>query len=224
MSSVELYDNIFSQNMDFIRSGNVQIDEVLSTGREDHRLGVSLIIPVKAIGHSYIDLIHAFRMIEPYQYYYPFSDLHITIFDFIHGNDGYKVDFPIEKSYVDLTKKALRGIMSFEIEFRGIVFSREAGIIKGYDNNQLVEIRKIIRELLKAYGMKNDERYESESAHITFCRFKNPLMNPERFIATVKNNISYEIGVEQIDAIELVEHDWYNKKSKKRVIESIKLP
>ncbi len=76
---------------------------------------------------------------------------------------------------------------------------------------------------MKETGLKNNERYESESAHITFCRFREKLKNPEKFMRLIDENRKYEIGKERIDRLELVEHDWYNQESKRRLLRCFSL-
>ena len=218
MSSTILYDGIYSKNKELIRSGKVQFDEVLSFNKKDTRLGISLIIPVISNEDKYDKLLDLLKKNEPDQYYYPFEDLHITIFDYIQAVEKYKKNPEKKSILIEITEKALKEISGFEIELKGIAFSNEAGIIQGYDRNILIQIRKRIRELMKKFGLKNNERYESESAHITFCRFMNKLKNPEKLIEIIDRNRDYEIGKEKVEQIELVEHDWYNKKLKKRII------
>jgi hypothetical protein len=90
----------------------------------------------------------------------------------------------LENLFLDISRNAVTSFEIFKIQMKGVVFSRGAGIIKGYDDNKLVSIRRNIRELLIAHHIKNDERYESESAHITFTRFRSNIKNPMMFCET----------------------------------------
>ncbi|MBN1700010.1 MAG: hypothetical protein JW881_21045 [Spirochaetales bacterium] len=67
-------------------------------------------------------------------------------------------------------------------------------------------------------GIENDERYRSESAHATFCRFTSPLRDPAGLLRYIEKHRSYALGTETVAVIELVEHDWYNRSSAKRII------
>ena len=164
-----------------------------------------------------------FLNVESDQYYYPFEDLHITIFDFIQGTVNYQRNDVLESLFLDISQNAADSLESFKIQMKGIVFSKGAGIIKGYDNNKLVLIRKKIRELLITHQIKNDERYESESVHVTFTRFRSNIKNPIIFCEIIKKNMEVELGEEQITNLELVEHDWYNSFHTKRIIGKIQL-
>lgn len=223
MSTQEVYNNIYSQNIEFIRSGNIIKDDYLSSGRADKRLGISLVIPIKGIGRKYSFLIELFKKYEPDLYYYPFSDIHVTVFNYIEASSNYIKSVDVEKNYIRVTREVLREEAAFPIEFKGIVFSRQAGIIQGYDKGRLISIRNKIRILLKEYSIKYVERYKTESAHITFCRFARGLKEPERLAGMIKENRHIDIGTEIINNIELIEHDWYNQQLKKRIIEVLKI-
>lgn len=224
MSNIDLYNTIYSKNRNYILTGNIIIDDVLAHNRPDSRLGISLIIPIKNIEEKFNSFIGSAMQLEPEQYYYPFNDLHITIFDYIQGNENYKRNNETEIILTEVTEKALSIANSFQITFDGIAFSKEAGFIQGYDNNKLIELRDLIRKMMLDYGIKNDERYKSESAHVTFCRFREKLTNPEKFTEFIDANRKLFLGQEFINTVELVEHDWYNLNSKKRIIRNYKLP
>ena len=209
--------------MEQIRLGNIEIDHFLATGENDARRGISLIISVKQILNNYKRLVGDFLNVESGQYYYPIEDLHITIFDFIQGTVNYQRNDVLESLFLDISQNAADSLESFKIQMKGIVFSKAAGIIKGYDNNKLVSIRKKIRELLITHQIKNDERYESESAHVTFTRFRSNIKNPIIFCEAIKKNMEVELGEEEITNLELVEHDWYNSFHTKRIIGKIQL-
>lgn len=219
MSSRSLYDSIYDKSIPDIGSGNVGIDRQLSGAMQDGRMGVSLILPIRSIAQPYGELVSSLSGIEPGQYYYPARDLHVTIFDFIQGTETYVRDPEREKSFALISREALKGLQAFPIAFKGIVFSNAAGLIQGYDDNILIGIRSRIRLLLEESGIRNDERYESESAHITFTRFVDRLSNAKGLRGFIDDNRDTDLGLETIREIELVEHDWYNHESTKRIIE-----
>lgn len=223
MSSAGLYDKIYLNNKEYLRSGDIEVDQALAGREPDMRLGVSLIIPIRQIHDEYKHLVSIFSAIDPDQYYYNFEDLHITVFDFIHAKKEYRPNALLEKSFIKIAESAAGSIESFKIEMKGVVFTRSAGLIKGFDSDILVSMRKNIREQMNSFNIQNDERYESESAHITFARFRHDLSDPLRFFKAIEENKEIELGEESITGMELVEHDWYNTFRTKRVIEEIKL-
>ncbi|MGE5411944.1 MAG: hypothetical protein ACM3MI_13365, partial [Clostridiales bacterium] len=210
MSSAELYNQIYLNNKSYLQYGDIDIDKILASRKPDLRRGISLIIPIRQIFTSYEHLVNVFSNIDPGQYYYNFDDLHITVFDFIRAKNEYQRNSSHEDAFLEISKKAVDKIRPFKIEMKGVVFSRSAGLVKGFDNNLLVLIRKNIRELMNSYNLTNDERYESESSHATFLRFRQTLQNPAKFNEIIENNKNAELGVEEITNFELVEHDWYN--------------
>lgn len=223
MSSVDVYKKIYAENIEQIRSGNIEIDHFLAARENDSRRGISLIISIKQILNNYKRLVGEFSTVDPDQYYYPFEDLHITVFDFVQGTVDYQRNDLLENLFLEISRKAVDSLGGFKVQMKGIVFSRGAGIIKGYDDNKLVLIRRNIRKLLVAHKIKNDERYESESAHITFTRFRGNIKNSLLLCETMEKNMEVDIGEEEVTSLELVEHDWYNSFHKKRIIGRVQL-
>lgn len=199
-----------SANIGRIASGDIDVDPVLASGRPDRRRGISLIIPVQGIAPEYQGLVDDFEAAYPGQYYYPCPDLHVTIFDFIQARLGYRPDGEREAAILGIAREAAAGIAPFRILFKGVAFSRSAGIIRGYDGGRLVAMRKAIRAGLSARGMPNDERYESRTAHATFARFKSELADPAALCAAIERNKARGLGGISASEAELVEHDWYN--------------
>ncbi len=221
MSSRTLYDSIYNNNIAKIESGDIAVDDYLVGNRIDSRRGISLIIPILPLPDTYSQVVSSLQKIDPAQYYYPISDLHVTIFDFIQARENFTWNEELEKTFTAASMEALHTIEEFPLTFEGIVFSNAAGIIQGYDNDILVGIREKIREFLKKNGIRNDERYASESAHITFARFADRLSKPEKLCTFIDENRETKIGRVKVTEIELVEHDWYNRVSTKRIIHKI---
>ena len=223
MSSASLYKQIYKANIHKISSGNIGIDPYLSDHTVDSRRGISLIIPVLGIKEEYAALVGQFQALAPEQYYYPLEDLHTTVFDFIRASDQYTRNEKQEKEFRLITHVALGNVPRFSLRLNGIVFSSAAGLLKGYDDDRLIVIRQNIRHLMAAKGLRNDERYESSSAHVTFCRFPSPLSDPAPFVSLLEARKYLYLGTEKVSRMELVEHDWYNSNGTKRIIASFDL-
>ena len=223
MSSKLLYDRIFNDHINHIKNGNIETDYFLSSQSEDNRRGISLIIPIPFNSIKYSSLVNAFRDIESDQYYYPLSDLHITIFTFLSARDTYKNNKELEGEFIQITKTALDKLNKISVSFSGITFSKEAGFINGYDNDALISIRNDIRKEMDKRGLKIDERYKSETAHVTFMRFRNRISDINRFYNRIIENKDKKIEEINLRKIELVEHDWYNTEINKRVISTFNI-
>jgi len=223
MNNKILYDSIYQDNIADIRNGNVFVDEYLSTNAEDLRRGLSLIIPLYQITRSYEALVEGFRILAPEQYYYPTNDLHITIFDYISAHNVYMRSKSIEQTYMRITDDVIKSLANFTIFFKGIVFSRVAGLLKGYDDGSIIALRERIRQQLKDDGLPNTERYQSKSVHSTFMRFTKRIDNAQSFYSELELRKEIDIGIETVNRIVLVEHDWYNRKNLTRTIKEYKL-
>jgi len=199
------------------------VDAFLASERPDPRLGLSLVVPIEGIEEGYRALVRRISRIEPGQYYYPPSDLHATVFDFLQARAGYSSEAALESAFLDIALEALASERSFAIELRGIVFSSSAGMIKGYDGGALTRIRERIRSLMRLRGLANDERYASESAHVTFTRFRGSLADPAALCAAIGELRESELGEAAATRLELVEHDWYNSAGTRRIIGEIPL-
>jgi 2'-5' RNA ligase len=223
MDKEAFYNCIDEKNLRNIRSGEVDIDKNLLNTIEDKRLGISLQISIHSFEDKYHEFLELFKSALPNQYYYPYCDLHTTIFDFRKAKAEYKQNSDIEICLMDLVQEILKSIKVFSIMYKGISFSSEAGIIRGYDLNMLIHIRKKIRDTMMEHNLENDERYESKSAHITFLRFIDSITNPNKTIEMINKLKDYNFGEIKVSAIDLVEHDWYNSKLKKRIIKHFEL-
>jgi hypothetical protein len=223
MDIQSLYDSIYLNNIESLRRGNIVIDDNLCGDIIDDRRGISLIIPLCQISPGYAKLVNIFQQIEPEQYYYPAHDLHITLFDYIAAHAAYSGSDKLDATYTTLAQSVLTSLKSFSIVFKGIVFSREAGIITGYDDGSIAALRKRIRQHLVDHGLPNLERYESISVHASFLRFKKRIRKEKDFIAAIESWRSVDIGTEVIKKVLLVEHDWYNRRQITRPIKQFAL-
>jgi len=214
----ELYRAIREENIGFLRANEASVDEALAGPSPDARRGVSLVIPVRIDPAVYAALSEEFTAIEPDQYYYPCDDLHTTIFDFLSAREGYVPDRGREEEYRLIAEVACRRLEVFSLRFRGVAFSREAGLLKGYDDEVLTDLRERIRTALFKAGLGNDERYRSRSAHCTFMRFRAGLRCPSRFETAMDAWSERDLGNMPVTSAELVEHDWYNRRTSKRII------
>jgi 2'-5' RNA ligase len=223
VSSTELYESIRERDLACLRSGAVELDRVLAAGLPDSRRGISLVMPASRIAPGYEGLVARFAAVDPAQYYYPRSDLHITIFDFTQAREGCVADPGLEASFREISRAALASFAGFAVELRGVVFNRAAGIVKGFDRDRLLGLRQRIRKELVARGIRNDERYESGSAHITFARFRQPPADPAALCEAAEAAREIELGHVDAGEVELVEHDWYNSPASRRLLERFRL-
>lgn len=218
MSEDEAYRRIYSDNIDALRRGEVEIDPFLFAPGSDQRMGLSLIAPLPALGKACAGLVRAFREAEPGQYYYPPGDLHVTVFDFIAGTAGYERDAGLEARIEGICDRAAASMAPVDIGFRGLVLGRAAGLLKGYSGGRLGALREALRRELAEAGIPSTERYRSTTAHATFCRFASPLQDPAGLCALAEAWSEAELCAERRIVYQLLEHDWYNRASKRRLV------
>ncbi|HWR11132.1 MAG TPA: 2'-5' RNA ligase family protein [Rectinemataceae bacterium] len=218
MSSEALYREIGERNRARLAANEPRLDGLVMDPLRDSRLGLSLIISARLDAGAYGRLVGALARIEPGHYYYPLRDLHTTVFDFVSAREDFVSDPTRESDFLEMAREACSAVGNFELRFRGVVFSAEAGLIGGYDDDALVDIRQRIREAMTRAGIMNDERYRSRSAHCTFMRFTEKFRSARRFLELAEAWEGSDFGAQTVHSACLVEHDWYNRKSSVRGI------
>src|SRR5690606_2272383 len=122
--------------------------------------------------------LNSIKTIEPSQYYYKNSDIHITVMSIISCYDGFQLENIDISEYIDLISKSLIENPEIEIRFRGITASPSCIMIQGFiNNNFLNSIRNNLRNNFKNSNLQQsiDKRYSIETAHTTVMRFQNKL-------------------------------------------------
>src|SRR5699024_5260457 len=90
------------------------------------------------------------REIEPQQYYYPPSSIHITVLSIISCHKGFNPNHIDRKYYIENIVKGLKEREPFEIEFKGITASPSCVLIQGfYENGTLDVVRNKLRTTFK---------------------------------------------------------------------------
>lgn len=218
-----MYDSIASAGAERIAAGGAEIDGFLASGAPDRRRGLTLLYRPGSIGLAYGRLREAAETEIPGQYIYPAEDLHVTVFDFVSARAGFHAGRALEESCIALCDTVISRTKTFTIEFRGVAFSAAAGLLCGYDRGRLTALRERIRRILPTRGIQNTERYPSRSAHATFLRFARPPENPEALLAFMRAHKASPMGEGIVDSLDLVEHDWYNRNSRIRLVATFRL-
>jgi 2'-5' RNA ligase len=89
--------------------------------------------------------------------------------------------------------------------------------VQGFpENDQLNQIRNELRKKFRESNLKHsiDQRYSILTAHLTVIRFKQKLDNTNTFINKIDHLKNREFGHSDINELELVANDWYQKKIK----------
>lgn len=209
----DLYSGIHSRGIAAIQNGEEQIDQALNQSEKDTRLGLTLQIGLNSGVTQEIGMIgKAIAKIAPLQYFYPAADLHVTVLDLISANREFKRDEAQIRQFITIIDRATCDLSPFMMVFKGLIVSNGAILIKGYYTWELRQLRGAIRQRVYQEGVEMKERYQSLSAHVTMIRFKSRLQNRAKLLEVIEGYRDWEIGSLRVDHLELVIHDWYNRK------------
>ncbi len=221
------YDNLWYRSLSKFNNGVFEYDHLINS-KNDTRYGVSLIMrPSNEIKKSIQKMFTKFRRLEPGQYYYPATDIHITALTLISGLQGFSLNQIQPAAYINVVEEALINKKAFNIRFSGITASPSCILLQGYpDNDTLQNIRYKLRELFATKGLHAsiDKRYSLVAAHSTVIRFKEKINNSTAFINTIKAYRNTDFGWSHINTMELTYNDWYMKKNKSTTLATFVLP
>ena len=208
------YKKLYHDSIDKISSDNYHIDTLIDS-KNDRRFGLTLIIrPSNEIKKKIQNFLKNIKEIEPNQYYYPNSDIHITVMSIISCYSDFDMSKIDVQKYIDLTEKCLLKGIDLNITFKGITASPSGVMVQGFmNNNELNDIRNRLRKEFKNSNVEQslDKRYLIQTAHSTIIRFRKELSQKEKFLELLDNSINYDFGTFKVNKFELVYNDWYQR-------------
>lgn len=214
MNLTEHYNQLYIKSSEVILEGNYKLDTQINNA-SDSRFGITLLIrpneKIKANIQLFLDELKA---IEPHQYYYPDPDIHITVMSIISCYEGFTLDKINIPEYIDVIQQSLVHLDQITIEFRGVTASPSAFMIQGFPTDEsLHNFRDKLRQNFKKSTLEQsiDSRYTIATAHTTVMRFQEKLVNPKELIATAAQFRDYDFGEFQVENLELVYNDWYQR-------------
>lgn len=105
MEMIKYYNKLYDDSIKKIELGNYEIDNLIDSP-SDKRFGVTLLIrPNIHIKNKIQKFLDELRVIEPDQYYYPNSDIHLTVMSIISCYDGFGLRNITIADYINLIKK-----------------------------------------------------------------------------------------------------------------------
>lgn len=208
------YKKLHNESISKISSDNYEIDDLIDSNK-DKRFGITLLIrPSIEIKEKIQKFITQIKKIEPKQYYYPNSDIHITVMSIISCYDGFDLKKIDLEKYIELIEKCIVQKKDIHITFSGITASPSGILIQGFmDNNELNDIRDRLRKEFKNSNLEQslDKRYSIQTAHSTIVRFRAELSQKEKLLEFLDENIHYDFGSFKVNEFELVYNDWYQR-------------
>ena len=162
------YNQLYESAIKKIKSNNYQRDFLIDSP-DDKRFGVTLLVrPSENIKNKIQFLLDDLKQIDPIQYYYPSTDIHITIMSIISCYEGFRLDQISTSEYIELISSNLKEIDKFNITFKGITASDSSVMIQGFPTDEnLNNLRNGLRNSFRSSNLKQsiDKRYTIQTAH-----------------------------------------------------------
>lgn len=214
MNLNEHYHKLYTKSSQAIRAGNYKLDPQINDP-SDSRFGITILIRPDEKTKAKIQLfLDELKAIEPQQYYYPDSDIHITVLSVISCHEGFSLNKIQLNDYIEIIQKSLIDTTAITINFKGITASSDAVMIQGFPTSDaLNDLRNKLRENFKKSHLQQsiDSRYTIATAHATIVRFQEELQNPEELIRVIEKFRDTDFGNFTVDKLEFVYNDWYQR-------------
>lgn len=226
MELKEHYNQLYSHSIQQIHSDAYQTDDLIDSD-QDKRLGITLILRsgnvVKANIQKFLSEI---KLIEPQQYFYPNSDMHVTVMSIISCYNGFDLKQINVQDYIDVIQESINELNKFNIQFKGLTASPSCLLVQGFfENNSLNQLRDDLRVRFKQTSLEQtiDKRYAIQTAHSTIFRLKSKLNNKNEFLKKVNEYRDFNFGTFEVSTLELVYNDWYQRSKNVKLLHSFKL-
>jgi 2'-5' RNA ligase len=213
MNLAEHYNKLYADSIAKIANGEYEIDHLIDSDT-DHRFGITLVIrPDAATNNNIQQFLSEAKAMEPDQYYYHNSDIHITLMSIISCYDGFDLKNIQIGDYIQLIQQILSKHKGFKIQFKGLTASPSCILIQGFLTDTLNEIRDDLRAGFKNSDLQQsiDKRYAIQTAHSTVIRFRSQLEDKDELVQLIEKYRNFDFGTFQVKQIELVYNDWYQR-------------
>ncbi|PJJ48100.1 2'-5' RNA ligase family protein [Hymenobacter chitinivorans] len=209
------YDEMHQAALPLLARGAVVPDPLLQAPEQDQRRGLTLLTrPPAPILAALTGLLADFERLEPAQYYYPATDIHLTILSIISCYPGFTLDQVDPAAYQAAGQAVVAGVGPFRVEYRGLAATPGGIIVRGFPRGPgLEELRHNVRQHFRhsALPQSIDQRYSIQTAHSTLIRFRAPLQHPAALARLVEHYQEHVIGSFEVHTVELVYNDWYQR-------------
>jgi 2'-5' RNA ligase len=209
------YTTLYNQSIEKIVTNTYQIDNQIDS-LSDNRFGITVVIrPDSETKKNIQGFLDELKQSNPEQYYYPSSDIHITVLSIISCYDGFDLATISIPDYVAIIEKSLVGIQDIAINFQGITASPSAIMLQGFTNSDsLNDLRNNLRTNFTNSGLEEsiDKRYSINTAHATVARFRKEISHKEKLIETLEKYRNFDFGKFKVEKYHLVYNDWYQRK------------
>lgn len=142
--------------------------------------------------------------------------MHVTAMSVISCHSGFSLNSIRVDDYAELIQRTVQNVKPFLLSFKGVTASPSCIMIQGFpEDNQLNLLRNGLRENFRKSSLQQsiDTRYVLKTAHSTIVRFKAPLQKTSAFLHKLQEYRNYEFGNTEVNELELVYNDWYQRRA-----------
>ena len=214
MNLADHYDNLYQNSIDEIRTEGCETDSLIKSPT-DNRFGITLLIrPPLPVKKRIEIFLNELKNIDNQQYYYPLSDIHITVMSIISCYDGFDLKNISIPNYIRIIEKSIQDVGKFRIKFKGITASTSTIMIQGFYGEILNTLRNNLRINFQKSHLEQtiDKRYSIKTGHSTVVRFQNKLEQENNYLEALEKYKDFDFGEFDVNRVELVFNDWYQRK------------
>lgn len=220
------YSRLYTESIAKIQQDEYRTDTLMDSPL-DTRFGITLLVrPGSEVKQEIQHFLQELQLVEPAQYYYPASDMHVTVLSIISCYPDFDISNITIPDYVKLVENSIQTIQPFEIQFKGITASDSCIMLQGFPkNNMLDELRNNLRSNFRRSALEHsiDKRYSIKTAHATVVRFRQLLERKAAFLELLEKYRNYEFGAFKVENMELVLNDWYQRQKHVQLLHHFKL-
>ncbi len=214
------YEELYQSSIKKIKADDYFLDTLIDSS-EDRRFGISLLIrPPEHITKKISLFLKELEEIENQQYFYPETDLHITVLSIISCYQDFKLANINPVEYAKVIAESLNDFRPFHNALKGITASDAGVMLQGFPEKSLNLLRDELRQSFRKSSLEQsiDKRYSLQTAHITVMRFKEKLNQKEMFLNKLKELKNHDFGNFEVNKMELVFNDWYQRKRNTKLL------
>jgi 2'-5' RNA ligase len=220
MNLADHYDNLYQNSIDEIRTGGCKTDSLIKSPN-DNRFGITLLIRPPLLVKKRIEIfLKELKNIDNQQYYYPLSDIHITVMSIISCADGFDLKNISIPNYIRIIENSIQDVGKFRFKFKGITASTSTIMIQGFYGEILNTLRNNLRINFQRSHIEQtiDKRYSIKTGHSTVVRFQNKLEQENNYLEALQKYKDFDFGEFEVNRVELVFNDWYQRKEHVRIL------
>ncbi|RKD91123.1 2'-5' RNA ligase family protein [Mangrovibacterium diazotrophicum] len=225
MTLSEYYNQLYDRAVSKIASGEEELDDRMNRVPDEMGLILRLRPPTEVRARIEAFLAEL-RHLEPEQYYYPDSDIHVSVASLILPNKAFQLSQINTDEYIRTVRESVSSIEPFEICFRGITASPGAVMIQGFENEPcLAAIRYHLQNKLNENKLEHaiSGSYSVQTAHSTVVRFRKKLQDRQALLALLEKYRNFDFGCFPVSELELVHNDWLHRNEYLKLLASIEL-